>query len=189
MAEERPGAEPKSILKLDLNTAINQFLKALSRVWARLLSAGVVTLDISRTHVRLMETKGGVVRRWADISYDPREIEPETAKGERALGAVVKISPPSAGVKAPAVKIPPSRRVPLELDLRGKRADEVEPLLDTYLNDAVQSNILQTRIIHGIATGTVRSIVREFLKAHPLVKSFRPGSRDEGGDGVTVVIF
>jgi DNA mismatch repair protein MutS2 len=77
--------------------------------------------------------------------------------------------------------------VPLELDLRGKRADEVEPALDAYLNDAAQSNIMEARIIHGIATGTVRSIVREFLKSHPLVKSFRPGERDEGGDGVTVV--
>ena len=103
MAEERPGAEPKSVLKLDLNTAINQFLKALSRVWARLLSGGVVTLDISRTHIRLMEARGGVVRRWADISYDPREIEPETVKGERALGAMVKKLMASSGIKASKV--------------------------------------------------------------------------------------
>jgi DNA mismatch repair protein MutS2 len=75
----------------------------------------------------------------------------------------------------------------MELDLRGKRADEVEPSLDAYLNDAAQTNISQVRIIHGIATGTVRSIVREFLKTHPLAKSFRPGNREEGGDGVTIV--
>ena len=100
MAEERPGAESKSVLKLDLNTAISQLLKALSRVWARLLSGGVVTLDISQTHIRLMETKGGVVRRWADISYDPREIEPETVKGERALGAMVKKLMASGGIRA-----------------------------------------------------------------------------------------
>jgi DNA mismatch repair protein MutS2 len=75
----------------------------------------------------------------------------------------------------------------VELDLRGKRADEVEPALDIYLNDAAQSNLMEARIIHGYATGTVRSIVREFVKSHPLVKSFRPGERNEGGDGVTVV--
>ena len=77
--------------------------------------------------------------------------------------------------------------MPIELDLRGKRADEVEPALDAYLNDAAQSNLMSVRIIHGIATGVVRSIVREFLKNHPLAKSFRPGERGEGGDGVTVV--
>ncbi|MFC1963954.1 Smr/MutS family protein, partial [Chloroflexota bacterium] len=76
-----------------------------------------------------------------------------------------------------------------ELDLRGKRADEVEPLLDSYLNDAVQANLSEARIIHGIGTGTVRQIVRDFLSNHPLVLSFRSGRQDEGGDGVTMVQF
>ena len=79
------------------------------------------------------------------------------------------------------------RAVSLELDLRGKRADEVEWALDTYLNDAAQANIGEARIIHGIGTGTVRNIVRDFLASHPLVKSFRSGERGEGGDGATIV--
>jgi DNA mismatch repair protein MutS2 len=74
-----------------------------------------------------------------------------------------------------------------ELDLRGKRAEEIEPLLDDYLNEASLSSLSQVCIIHGIGTGTVRQIVREMLTSHPLVASFRPGERGEGGDGVTVV--
>jgi len=77
-------------------------------------------------------------------------------------------------------------RPPLELDLRGKRADEVEPALDVYLNDASLANLGEVRIIHGIGTGTVREIVRDFISSHPLVKSFRPGEKGEGGAGVTV---
>jgi len=69
----------------------------------------------------------------------------------------------------------------------GKRADEVEWALDAYLNEAVPANIEEARIIHGIGTGTVRNIVRNFLASHPLVKSFRSGERGEGGDGVTIV--
>lgn len=123
------------------------------------------------------------------ISEETQEVEIQSGntKMRLGLGSVVKTTPPSHSQVAPPVKTPPSRRVPMELDLRGKRADEVEPLLDTYLNDAVQSNITQARIIHGIATGTVRNIVREFLQNHPLAKSFRSGNRDEGGDGITVV--
>jgi DNA mismatch repair protein MutS2 len=78
-------------------------------------------------------------------------------------------------------------RVSLELDLRGKRAEEVEPLLDSYLNEASLSGLSRVRIIHGIGTGTVRQIVREVLASHPLVMSFQPGEQGEGGDGVTIV--
>ena len=78
-------------------------------------------------------------------------------------------------------------RVSLELDLRGKRAEEVEPLLDGYLNQASLSGLTRVRIIHGHGTGTVRQIAREALASHPLVASFQPGEQSEGGDGVTIV--
>jgi len=74
-----------------------------------------------------------------------------------------------------------------ELDLRGKRADEVEPLLDKYLNDVYLASLPQVCIIHGVGTGTVRDIVRETLSSHSLIKSFRAGNQKEGGDGVTVI--
>jgi DNA mismatch repair protein MutS2 len=74
-----------------------------------------------------------------------------------------------------------------EIDLRGKRAHEVSNQLDRFLNDAFLAHFKEVRIVHGYATGTVRKIVREILSGHPLVKSFRPGGKDEGGDGVTVV--
>ncbi len=78
-------------------------------------------------------------------------------------------------------------RVSFELDLRGKRAEEVEPLLDGYLNEASLSGLSRVRIIHGFGTGTVRQIVRQALVSHPLVASFQPGEQSEGGDGVTIV--
>jgi DNA mismatch repair protein MutS2 len=77
--------------------------------------------------------------------------------------------------------------VSLELDLRGKRADEVESELDAYLNDASMANLSRVRVIHGIGSGVVRQIVRQFLASHPLVNSFRSGKREEGGDGATIV--
>jgi DNA mismatch repair protein MutS2 len=85
--------------------------------------------------------------------------------------------------------LPATPPVSLELDLRGKRAHEIEATLDSYLNDASLAGLGQVRIIHGFGTGAVRNIVREFLTVHPLVSSFRPGGKDEGGDGVTVAEF
>jgi DNA mismatch repair protein MutS2 len=81
------------------------------------------------------------------------------------------------------------RTVSLELDLRGKRADAVAPELDRYLNDASLAHLTQVRIIHGFGTGTVCQIVRDTLSSHPLVESFRPGQKEEGGDGVTIAML
>ncbi len=78
------------------------------------------------------------------------------------------------------------RTVPQELDLRGKRAEEIEPALDSYFNAATMARLPSVRIIHGFGTGTVRDIVRQYLRSHRLVSSFRPGEKGEGGDGVTV---
>lgn len=81
----------------------------------------------------------------------------------------------------------PLKQMSMELDLRGKRADEVEVLLDNYLNDAAVSNLKRVRIVHGYGTGTVRSIVRDLASHHPLVKNFETVPAGEGGDGVTVI--
>jgi len=57
-------------------------------------------------------------------------------------------------------------RPALELDIRGKRGEEVTGLVDGYLNDASLANLGEVRIIHGGATGTLRRVVRDYLKTH-----------------------
>jgi DNA mismatch repair protein MutS2 len=125
------------------------------------------------------------------VSEATGEVEVQAGRTRMRLGRdgveKTSASPTPVPESTPTARPSAVRTVPLELDLRGKRADEVEPALDGYLNAAAQASIDQARIIHGFGTGTVRSIVRNCLAAHPLVKSFRPGERGEGGDGVTVV--
>jgi DNA mismatch repair protein MutS2 len=118
------------------------------------------------------------------------EVQAGRAKLTLSLDGVEKVTA-SPGKTRP-VLTPVTREishgaVPRELDLRGKRADEIEPMLDSYLNRASLASLSEVRIIHGLGTGTVRQIVRELLASHSLVKSFRPGERGEGGDGATVV--
>jgi DNA mismatch repair protein MutS2 len=130
----------------------------------------------------------GLTATVLSIAEESREIEVQAGRTKMRLGldSVAKITPAVTAVPLTGTQ-PTPRMAPRQLDLRGRRADEVEPALDAYLNDAAQSNLNEVRIIHGIGTGTVRSIVREFLAGHPLVKSFRAGERDEGGDGATMV--
>jgi DNA mismatch repair protein MutS2 len=131
--------------------------------------------------------EAGLTATVLSMSETSQEVEVQAGRTRMRLGldGVAKTSASEDTTAPPRVQRA-VRPAPLALDLRGKRADEVEVVLDGYLNDAVQSNINEARIIHGIGTGTVRNIVREFLASHPLVKSFRPGGHDEGGDGATI---
>ncbi len=76
---------------------------------------------------------------------------------------------------------------PLQLDLRGARADEALAVLDRYLNDAAVAGYERVRIVHGKGTGALRAAVREALGRHPLVREVASAGRSEGGDGATIV--
>ena len=135
------------------------------------------------------------IEAWGDVLSPPDsegqfEVQVGQTRLRISLDKVEKVMPP-AGNALPvsrAVKKELSGRMrSYELDLRGKRAEEVGIELDSYLNDVSVSNFREVRIIHGFGTGVVRQIVRELLASHQLVKSYRPGGKGEGGDGVTVV--
>ncbi|MGI6343490.1 MAG: endonuclease MutS2 [Bacillota bacterium] len=76
--------------------------------------------------------------------------------------------------------------LPLELDLRGQTVDEALLRVDKYLDDAAIAGRTQVSIIHGKGTGALRNAVRDFLKQHKGVASFRFGEAGEGGTGVTI---
>ena len=89
----------------------------------------------------------------------------------------------------PPAKVPissPTSAPEVELDLRGQRVEEILPRLDKYLDDAFLAGMPFVRIVHGKGTGALRQAVREQLRDHALVKSYRSGAHGEGGSGVTV---
>lgn len=81
----------------------------------------------------------------------------------------------------------PASHASLSLDLRGKRYEEVNYLMDQYLDQAILGNLECVTIIHGFGTGTIRNAVQNYLKNCPYVKSYRYGQEGEGLNGVTVV--
>ncbi len=89
----------------------------------------------------------------------------------------------------PAVTVPKVGIISSQLDLRGKRAADVDLELDRFLNDASRAGVPFARIVHGKGTGALRQVVQEQLTGHPLVRSFRNGEAGEGGDGVTIAML
>ena len=126
------------------------------------------------------------------ISINDKTGQVEVSTGSMSFktngDGVIKLYGDETKDKAYEVQVQvPLRQMSMELDLRGKRADEVEVLLDNYLNDAAVSNLKRVRIIHGYGTGTVRSMVRDLASHHPLVKNFEAVPANEGGDGTTII--
>lgn len=76
-----------------------------------------------------------------------------------------------------------------ELNVIGQRVDPSLSLVERFLNDVSLSGIKQVKIIHGIGTGVLASAIRDFLKDHPLVESWRNGDEYEGGEAVTIVFL
>ena len=80
-----------------------------------------------------------------------------------------------------------AQNIPLQLDLRGARAEEALAELDRYLNNAAVAGYDRVRVVHGKGTGALRNAVREALSSHPLVREQAPAAANEGGDGATIV--
>jgi DNA mismatch repair protein MutS2 len=87
--------------------------------------------------------------------------------------------------RAPGSLTPPSLSHPV--DMRGVRAEDVEPLLDRELNEAFSAGQPYLKIIHGHGSGIVRRMVRDYLAQQAYVSSFEPAPPGEGGDGATIV--
>ena len=82
--------------------------------------------------------------------------------------------------------MPPVESPGMELDLRGQVTEEALHHLDQYLDQAFLARLPWVHIIHGKGSGVLRQAVRQELRSHPLITSFRPGQEGEGGEGVTV---
>lgn len=75
------------------------------------------------------------------------------------------------------------------LDLRGMRVEEAREATELFLSQAVVNKLETVTIVHGHGMGKIKGMVRDYLGSAGIGKTFQPGERHEGGDGVTVVKF
>jgi DNA mismatch repair protein MutS2 len=113
------------------------------------------------------------------MTVDVKDLVPLAASSEQRAGKTKVLSPQSS-VLSP---------VTAELNLIGHRVDEALDESDKFLDRALLEGKQAVRIIHGFGTGALRKAVRDHLRTHPAVKSFRPGNENEGGDGATVAVL
>lgn len=119
-----------------------------------------------------LTVQAGIMKINVHISNLQRIKEDKESKTSNKVKTMVKTKVKSIGT---------------ELDLRGKTLEEAMLDVDKYLDDAYIAGLKEVTIIHGKGTGVLREGIKQLLKSHRHVKSFRLGKYGEGGSGVTVV--
>jgi DNA mismatch repair protein MutS2 len=138
-----------------------------------------------RVRVLSLDMEGDVL----SVSPVDAEVQMGVMKSRQPLTNLERVgrrNTASAVQERPAITVPAQEVVPLELDLRGRRADEIPPLVERYVHDAYLMGMPFVRIIHGKGTGALRQVVREELKGNPVVARSEAAGQGEGGDGATV---
>jgi DNA mismatch repair protein MutS2 len=142
-----------------------------------------------RVHVRTLRTDGIVVEDYGDtvlIAIGPMKTVVQKSDVEKRATAPPKKRPASAATGGGA-KVDAAARTVGELDVRGKRFVEAEPLVERWIDDAALAGNSPLRLIHGKGTGMLGRGLQEYLRTHPAVKSVRYGREDEGSGGVTII--
>ena len=119
---------------------------------------------------------------------------------ERALPSSTPARTERGGVQTPSDKAPsfagalesydertpPPKVADNSCDVRGMSRDEALTVLEKRLDDCATHGQPVLWIVHGHGTGVLKQAIRDYLRQVPYVAHFRAGSRNEGGDGVTL---
>jgi DNA mismatch repair protein MutS2 len=73
------------------------------------------------------------------------------------------------------------------LDIRGKRGEEVLFLLQNFVDEGHMLGLKDLRVVHGKGDGILREVTRNLLSGMSSVAKFQDEHADRGGSGVTLV--
>lgn len=126
------------------------------------VAAGGMKVRVPRDQVRVFPAAGGARERRAEAGARHTEASP---------GAVHLQTPDNT------------------LDLRGMYVDEALPEVDAFLDRLSLAQAQHAFLIHGHGTGALKAAVRRHLAKSPYAKRFLAAPREQGGDGVTLVLL
>jgi len=93
---------------------------------------------------------------------------------------------PRAKIKSSITSHKPTN-ASMKLDLHGKRVEEALDILDGFISDSLLANFEELLIYHGIGTGKLGRAVKDYLLAHPKIRSFEDAPANMGGFGAKIV--
>jgi DNA mismatch repair protein MutS2 len=145
-----------------------------SRVWVPKLRAEAEVIEVAGGQVRVaagplkLTVALDELRATSEPPREPAPPRPKRGNEKEALEAAFATSDNTC-------------------DLRGLRADDAVAMATTFLDRSLNAARKVAFLVHGHGTGALREVIRKELRESRYVAYFRPGTQDEGGDGVTVV--
>jgi DNA mismatch repair protein MutS2 len=141
-------------------------------------------------HVRIvsLNQEGVVAEDWDErllVSIGSMKMMVE--KSDVRAEAPISTAPARGGTAVAKARMTAAARTAVELDVRGKRYAEAEPLVERWIDDALLAGNSPLRLIHGKGTGMLGRGLQEYLRGHPAVDRLRYGNEDEGSTGVTMI--
>lgn len=138
-------------------------------------------------HVRDIPQVGEAL---SGVGEDGRvEVQFGSLRMKVSVDRIDRIELPAASRGTVSTFVPLGPPVSMELDLRGRRAEDALEQFETYVDSAFRAGLPFVRIIHGKGTGALRAAIREALTGHPLVRRFESAPPNEGGEGVTIALL
>jgi DNA mismatch repair protein MutS2 len=140
-----------------------------------------------RVRVVSLDQEGIVVEDWDErLLVSIGSMKTTVEKSDVRLESRAAKPAQRSVVQADA-RIAATQRSAAELDVRGKRYAEAEPLVERWIDDAMLAGNSPLRLIHGKGTGMLGRGLQEYLRGHAGVKSLRYGNEEEGSTGVTLI--
>ncbi|MBV8490117.1 MAG: Smr/MutS family protein [Candidatus Eremiobacteraeota bacterium] len=143
-------------------------------------------------HILSLRQDGTVVEDYGDsvlVAMGPmKTVVKRNDLRRRTQAPREKRAAAASAAKGGNARMAATARATAELDVRGKRFVEAEPLVERWIDEAVlAAGGAPLRLIHGKGTGMLGRGLQESLRNNPAVKSVRYGNEDEGSTGVTIV--
>ncbi|MCD6253476.1 MAG: endonuclease MutS2 [Thermotogae bacterium] len=123
-----------------------------------------------------------------DVDEEKATVQFDVRRVKIPLYELTKVSSTPGESRATLrVKVPSKSSFKTRLDVRGKTVEEAWQEIDAFLDELVLTDINRAEIIHGKGSGRLARGIWERLRRDSRIKSFRLGTPQEGGTGVTVV--
>ena len=143
-------------------------------------------------HVRIGSLRSNGILIKVEEASDRAEVMTERGRVKASLSDIVVADEKETAEKTERPKaedlLKGSVKEPVsQLNVIGLTVEDALPKVDKFIDQALLHGLEKVQIIHGIGSGRLRNAIGKYLDGHRGVKSFAPGDRERGGQGLTVV--